>query len=62
VLPSHANGMALEALNRAGEVVACETFYSFGGGFVVAASDDPTYLVALEPVFGALRKAGLPDE
>jgi L-serine dehydratase len=34
-LPGHANGMVLEALDAAGRIVARETYYSIGGGFVL---------------------------
>ena len=43
-LPGHANGLALAALDAAGEPVLSETYYSVGGGFVVtaaSASDAP---------------------
>ena len=38
-LPGHANGMVLQALDRAGQVVLSETYYSIGGGFVVTAAE-----------------------
>ncbi len=34
-LPGHANGLVLEAMDAAGRVVARETYYSVGGGFVL---------------------------
>jgi L-serine dehydratase len=37
-LPGHANGLALAALDAAGEPVLSETYYSIGGGFVVTAA------------------------
>lgn len=37
-LPGHANGLVLEALDKAGEPVLSETYYSIGGGFVVTAA------------------------
>jgi L-serine dehydratase len=33
-LPRHANGLVLEALDRAGQPVLREVFYSIGGGFI----------------------------
>ncbi len=38
-LPGHANGLVFQALDGAGGVVAEETFYSIGGGFVVTAAE-----------------------
>lgn len=38
-LPGHANGLVLQALDRAGRVVLSEIFYSIGGGFVVTAAE-----------------------
>lgn len=38
VLPVHPNGMTFTAIDAGGGVVACETYYSIGGGFVVSAS------------------------
>jgi L-serine dehydratase len=38
-LPGHANGMIVEARDRAGDVVLSETYYSIGGGFVVTAEE-----------------------
>ncbi len=35
VLPGHPNGMRFTAFDGAGGVLACRTFYSVGGGFVV---------------------------
>ena len=35
VLPGHANGMVLMATDAQGDVIARETYYSVGGGFVV---------------------------
>ena len=50
-LPGHANGLVLEARDAAGRIVARETYYSIGGGFVLserelarrdeAAAEDP---------------------
>jgi L-serine dehydratase len=34
-LPYHSNGMRFRALDAAGEELACRTYYSVGGGFVV---------------------------
>ena len=38
-LPGHANGMIFRALDAAGAVLAERTFYSVGGGFVLAAEE-----------------------
>ena len=38
-LPGHANGMIISAYDAAGEVLASETYYSIGGGFVVTARE-----------------------
>jgi L-serine dehydratase len=38
-LPGHANGLVLEAMDEAGAVVLCETYYSIGGGFVMTAAE-----------------------
>src|SRR5262245_28639470 len=35
-LPRHPNGMRLTAFGSDGSVLACETYYSVGGGFVVS--------------------------
>jgi len=35
VLPHHPNGMRFEAMNSAGDSLACREYYSVGGGFVV---------------------------
>ncbi|HZC28797.1 MAG TPA: L-serine ammonia-lyase, partial [Gaiellaceae bacterium] len=37
-LPGHTNGLALVALDAAGEPILSETYYSIGGGFVVTAA------------------------
>ena len=44
-LPGHANGMRIEAMDRQGDVILSEVYYSVGGGFVLteaelAAGDD----------------------
>jgi L-serine dehydratase len=39
VLDRHPNGMAVTAVDGAGAVLAAETYFSIGGGFVVAESD-----------------------
>lgn len=39
VLPGHANGMILLAKDAQGDVIAQETFYSIGGGFVLTADE-----------------------
>ncbi len=38
-LPGHANGMVLMATDAQGDVVAQETYYSIGGGFVLTAAE-----------------------
>jgi L-serine dehydratase len=38
-LPGHANGMVFTALDAQGEIIASETYYSIGGGFVVTAAE-----------------------
>lgn len=39
VLPTHPNGMRLTAFDSAGEVLAAETYFSIGGGFVVTEAE-----------------------
>ncbi len=38
-LPGHANGMILKATDSQGDVIAEETYYSIGGGFVLTADE-----------------------
>jgi L-serine dehydratase len=38
-LPGHANGLVLMGLDAQGDVIAQETYYSIGGGFVVTAAE-----------------------
>jgi L-serine dehydratase len=38
-LPGHANGMILKATDAQGDVIAEETYYSIGGGFVLTADE-----------------------
>jgi L-serine dehydratase len=38
-LPGHANGMILKATDAQGDVIAQETYYSIGGGFVLTAGE-----------------------
>ncbi|MGK7654770.1 L-serine ammonia-lyase [Roseovarius sp. B08] len=38
-LPGHANGMILMAIDRQGDVILQETYYSVGGGFVLTADE-----------------------
>ena len=38
-LPGHANGMVLRGLDAQGDVIAQETYYSIGGGFVLTESE-----------------------
>lgn len=49
VLKRHTNAMTLTAYDQAGEEIAKETYYSVGGGFVVAQSDED------EPIGGELH-------
>jgi L-serine dehydratase len=35
ILPAHPNGMRFSAFDTGGKTIACETFYSIGGGFIV---------------------------
>ncbi len=39
LVPTHPNGLRFTALDREGAVLAAETFYSVGGGFVVSAAE-----------------------
>ncbi|MER5170591.1 L-serine ammonia-lyase [Thioclava sp. GXIMD2076] len=60
-LKGHANGMVIEALDRQGDVLAQETYYSIGGGFVMSAramdAVDEAALDAPSPVPFAFRSA-----
>ncbi|MEE4119787.1 MAG: L-serine ammonia-lyase [Paracoccaceae bacterium] len=38
-LPGHANGMILQATDAQGDVIAAETYYSIGGGFVLTGAE-----------------------
>jgi len=38
-LPGHANGMILNALDKSGDVILQETYYSVGGGFVLTEAE-----------------------
>lgn len=38
-LPGHANGLVFEAFDHEGGILAAETYYSIGGGFVVTAAE-----------------------
>jgi L-serine dehydratase len=38
-LPRHPNALRLTALDRAGGALACDTYYSLGGGFVVSEAE-----------------------
>lgn len=46
MLPYHANGMQLKALNAQGESIHQSTYYSVGGGFVVKEGEENTSLRA----------------
>ena len=50
-LPQHPNGMRLTAFDTAGEQLACETFFSVGGGFVVREGEDAAGTAAVELPF-----------
>ncbi len=39
ILPGHANGMILNALDSTGDVILQETYYSVGGGFVLTEAE-----------------------
>ncbi|MBD3788653.1 MAG: L-serine ammonia-lyase, iron-sulfur-dependent, subunit alpha, partial [Sphingomonadales bacterium] len=60
-LPGHANGMVIEALDAQGDVIAQETYYSIGGGFVLSAAEQaalgPKDLEAPSPVPFPFRSA-----
>lgn len=38
-LPGHANGLVFKAMDREGDIVLSETYYSIGGGFVVTEAE-----------------------
>src|SRR5262245_4013015 len=40
-LPQHPNGMRLSAFTASGDLLAAETFFSVGGGFVVREGEEP---------------------
>src|SRR5699024_7434681 len=44
----HSNAMIIRAVDAADELICQETYYSVGGGFVVADSDDPTRELSAE--------------
>ena len=48
-LPGHANGLRLMALDAQGDVIAQETYYSIGGGFVVTEAELGRELVQSGP-------------
>ncbi|MCL7464374.1 L-serine ammonia-lyase [Phaeovulum sp. NW3] len=60
-LAGHANGMILMALDAQGDVIAQETYYSIGGGFVLTAAEaaavDDRVLAAPSPVPFPFRTA-----
>lgn len=60
-LAGHANGMILMALDAQGDVIAQETYYSIGGGFVLTAAEaaavDDRALAAPSPVPFPFRSA-----
>jgi L-serine dehydratase len=50
ILPRHTNGMRFTAFDGAGEVLASETFYSIGGGFIVRGDEPEATNVSPVPV------------
>ncbi|MGO1193372.1 MAG: serine dehydratase beta chain, partial [Nesterenkonia sp.] len=47
-LERHSNAMVVRAVDAADELISEETYYSVGGGFVVADSDDPATALSAE--------------
>ena len=52
VLPTHPNGMRLTAVDRDGDTVAAETYFSIGGGFVVTEAEASAAESGPEPTLG----------
>ena len=50
VLPGHPNGMRFQALDEQGRVLAIETYYSIGGGFIIREGEPSTTDTAPLPV------------
>jgi L-serine dehydratase len=50
ILPRHTNGMRFTAFDGAGEMLASETFYSIGGGFIVRGDEPEATNVSPVPV------------
>ena len=58
-LPRHPNAMTLEATDAAGDVLAADTWFSVGGGFVVRDGDDETAVPSVEAPYGFADAADL---
>ena len=58
-LPGHANGMVIQAMDIAGQVVLQETFYSIGGGFVLTAAEQEA-VASGEHVAGGIPASSYP--
>ncbi|OCX66191.1 L-serine ammonia-lyase [Thioclava sp. SK-1] len=60
-LPGHTNGMVIAALDRQGDILLQETYYSIGGGFVLSGAEmdalDHVALEAPSPVPFPFRRA-----
>ncbi|HUH53960.1 MAG TPA: serine dehydratase beta chain, partial [Microbacteriaceae bacterium] len=48
ILPRHTNGMKLRALDRAGNTILDETYFSVGGGFIIKEGAEDAVLDRLE--------------
>ncbi|MGD1976509.1 MAG: L-serine ammonia-lyase [Gammaproteobacteria bacterium] len=63
ILPRHPNGMRFTALDRAGQTLLREEFYSLGGGFIVRGDEAVTETAALrDPPYPFDSAAELLDE
>ena len=58
-LPRHTNGMRFTALDRAGEVVRTDDYYSLGGGFIVRGDEPERPAQEGEPPLPFTSAAGL---
>ncbi|RKR73025.1 L-serine ammonia-lyase [Frondihabitans australicus] len=58
-LPQHPNALQLSAVDESGRVLARETYFSVGGGFVVREGDDDRALPAQEAPLGFATAAEL---
>lgn len=61
-LPKHSNGMTFEAFNATGNLLATETYYSVGGGFIELATDEgqSPETAAARAVIDAKKTASVP--